>query len=1025
MNYKKILMGVLFFMGIGFFSLQAQNSRTAQTIVADVLAKMPAASQNEYNRQIRDLASTGEEGVLLIVKMMNAPGKGSNAPFEYALSGLANYVSGSKDQQVKQTTINAFQKAVTSTNIPEIQAFLKAQLLMLGVGYSPAQVSEDIIPAKTNNTPVHFRIAALEKEIKAFASNEKELTKKILEALKDPSIEYRCAALNFASPFASKELYIELAKAAQKGKPNIQTDILNWFGNEIKIPSKSELIKGLEINYKLTFNQILIDLLKSKNMDVKEAAAWTMVKVGDISFIPLLANLLTSRSSSDIKLGKETLTSFKGNVPAAVSQIIKKANDEGKIASIELLASRRASSHISNIFELTKSNSPKVQETAFAALKDMADERDFTRLCGMLETSRPETLKPLQQAVIASISTLPQNDQATKVKERILQTGENNRYLYFTILAAIGDKESLPDIINGFKQDDVIKKEAAFEALLNWKGPEATSEIYAIASDKSQTDSYANRALTRFVAIALNQTNTPENRFIYLRKAMEAARSNEQKNDILQRIGRTGTFLAMIYAGEFLDNRTLQQTAANAVMNIALNNKNYTGTIVRSLLNKVSVIIDNKDADYQRENIRKHLSDMPEEEGFVSVFNGKDLTGWKGLVDDPIKRSKMTPAQLQTAQVKADELMHKNWIVENGSLVYIGPSYDNICTNKQYTDFEMYVDWMIIPGDLNADGGIYLRGSPQVQIWETSRIRRGEQEIVGSGGLFNNQINPSKPLKFADNPAGEWNTFFIKMVGDRVTIYLNGILVVDNTILENYWDRKIPIFPVEQIELQAHGTKVYHRNIFIKELKRAEPFTLSTEEKKEGYQILFDGTNMYEWTGNLKDYRLMDDGTITLVPSEGSGGNLYTKKDFSDFIIRFEFQLTPAANNGLGIRTPLTGDAAYEGMEIQILDNEHPIYANLQPYQYHGSVYGIIPAKRGFLKPVGEWNYQEVIAKGDNIKVTLNGVVILDGNIREATKNGSIDGRQHPGLFNKSGRIAFLGHGDPLKFRNIRIKELK
>jgi hypothetical protein len=121
----------------------------------------------------------------------------------------------------------------------------------------------------------------------------------------------------------------------------------------------------------------------------------------------------------------------------------------------------------------------------------------------------------------------------------------------------------------------------------------------------------------------------------------------------------------------------------------------------------------------------------------------------------------------------------------------------------------------------------------------------------------------------------------------------------------------------------------------------------------------------------------------------------------------------------------MEGDAAYQGMELQILDNEAPVYSKLKEYQYHGSVYGVIPAKRGFLKPVGEWNYQEVIADGDHIKVILNGTTILDGNIREAAKNGTADGKDHPGLFNKKGHIGFLGHGSVVKFKNIRIKELK
>ena len=385
----------------------------------------------------------------------------------------------------------------------------------------------------------------------------------------------------------------------------------------------------------------------------------------------------------------------------------------------------------------------------------------------------------------------------------------------------------------------------------------------------------------------------------------------------------------------------------------------------------------------------------------------------------------MKPAELAKAQKEADERMVQDWKVENGLLVFDGKGYDNLCTEKQYGDFEMYIDWMLDPAGPEADAGVYLRGTPQVQIWDTARVNVGAQ--VGSGGLYNNQTNRATPLKVADNKLGEWNSFYIKMVGDRVTVYLNGELVTDNVILENYWDRNMPIFPVEQIELQAHGSKVYYRNIYIKELERQEPFKLSAEEEKEGFKILFDGTNMYEWTGNTTDYTL-EDGCISLNPSRSFGGNLYTKKEYANFVYRFEFQLTPGANNGIGIRTPMDVDAAYHGMEIQVLDCEHEIYKTITPLQHHGSVYGIIPANANHtsaIKPVGEWNEEEIIADGDHIKVTVNGVVILDGNIRDAVKNGTADHKEHPGLFNKKGHIGFLGHGSPVKFRNIRIKELK
>jgi len=199
--------------------------------------------------------------------------------------------------------------------------------------------------------------------------------------------------------------------------------------------------------------------------------------------------------------------------------------------------------------------------------------------------------------------------------------------------------------------------------------------------------------------------------------------------------------------------------------------------------------------------------------------------------------------------------------------------------------------------------------------------------------------------------------------------------------------------------------------------------SIQINEQEKGYKWLFDGKDLNAWVGNKTDY-LVENGEIAVKPKQGGHGNLYTVEEFSEFSFRFEFKLTPGANNGLGIHTPLTGDAAYVGKELQILDNTADKYANLKKYQYHGSVYGIIPAKRGYLNPVGEWNSQEVIVKGDNIKIILNGTVILKGNFIKASKDGTMDGKNHPGLKRKSGHIGFLGHGSELWFRNIRIKDL-
>ena len=193
---------------------------------------------------------------------------------------------------------------------------------------------------------------------------------------------------------------------------------------------------------------------------------------------------------------------------------------------------------------------------------------------------------------------------------------------------------------------------------------------------------------------------------------------------------------------------------------------------------------------------------------------------------------------------------------------------------------------------------------------------------------------------------------------------------------------------------------------------------------QDGFTSLFNGKNLDGWVGNKQSYKVENNVIVVDPEGGGSGGNLYTAEEYSNFIFRFEFQLTPGANNGLGIHAPLEGDAAYVGKELQIIDNTATKYANLKPYQYHGSVYGIIPAKRGFLKPVGEWNQQEVIVQGSEIKIVLNGTTIVDGDILEASKNGTMDGKEHPGLKRNHGHIGFLGHGDVLRFRNIWIKDL-
>jgi len=198
--------------------------------------------------------------------------------------------------------------------------------------------------------------------------------------------------------------------------------------------------------------------------------------------------------------------------------------------------------------------------------------------------------------------------------------------------------------------------------------------------------------------------------------------------------------------------------------------------------------------------------------------------------------------------------------------------------------------------------------------------------------------------------------------------------------------------------------------------------SISAAETEEGFKSIFNGKNLDGWVGNTKGYKV-EEGKIVCDPTGGSG-NLYSEKEYTNFVLRFEFKLPPGGNNGLGIRAPLSGNSAYNGFELQILDNTAKKYEKLKPYQYHGSLYGLAAAKRGHLKPVGEWNEQEVTVDGDLIKVVLNGTEILNVDLEEIRNNPTLDGKKHPGLERSTGHIGFLGHGDVVEFRNLRLKPL-
>lgn len=411
-------------------------------------------------------------------------------------------------------------------------------------------------------------------------------------------------------------------------------------------------------------------------------------------------------------------------------------------------------------------------------------------------------------------------------------------------------------------------------------------------------------------------------------------------------------------------------------------------------------------------------SSAPKPPCFTAIFNGKDLTGWYGVPHfDPRKLSEMSQSEREE---KWGADFREHWTVENGELVNDGKG-PYATTEKEYGDIELLIDYKTVA---LADSGIYLRITPQVQIWDSTKEGgkwdRGADK--GSGGLWNNSAGAAgkDPLVLADRPFGEWNCFRIRQVGERTWVWLNDQLVVNGARMENYWDRKQPLFAKGPIQLQTHGGEIRWKNIFLREIPADEANEILRQHSGSGFQSVFNGNDLEGWAGATDNYEVQD-GAITCQP--GKGGVLYTDETYGDFVARLEFKLPPGGNNGLAIRYPGEGDAAYGGMcELQVLDNEASKYEKLDPRQYHGSAYGMVPAARGYLHPTGEWNYQEVTVKGSTIKVELNGTVILDTDLANVTE--FMANRPHPGKDLTSGHFGFAGHNDPVMFRKVEIKRL-
>lgn len=700
----------------------------------------------------------------------------------------------------------------------------------------------------------------------------------------------------------------------------------------------------------------------------------------------------------------------------ALSILVKYNPDGARDRLFKMMSGHNKKMRMAALNLVDNYNISEVRMTALKALSEIQDVKSLPDMIFVMQDSLNELVLFLlqsenekeQAAAIRAIASIT-NRSTSKKKQIVLikdyydKATLDEKMLLFNIFKAVGGDALMKITVQEMQSTDEQIREAAIRTLTEWPDTGALGILIDIGSN-DQEERFRILALRGALRILRENPMGEQRALLYYKEIMNASVRPEEKRQVLAGLAEIRTVSSLRLITSVLDDSNVNHEAFFAALAVSSQAEEQNEHLSRDEI--VIALVESQSDEELREKIKTYaqneITKPRTPEGFRSLFNGMNLDGWKGLVENPVKRAQMSEEELSLAQIEADKIMREHWQVIDGILYFDGKG-SHLCTVDDYTDFELLVDWKI---EKEGDSGIYLRGSPQVQIWDPA------QWPEGSGGLYNNQIHPNKPLQKVDNPVGEWNTFRIIMRGDRVTVYLNDILVFDNVVMENYWERYKSIYPSGQIELQSHNTPLYFRNIFIRELEPKKPLF-------DGY--LFNGKDLSGWQviGNSLDSWQVKD---SILYTEGKGGGwLSSTEEYADFKLELEFRIPEGGNSGVFLRAPHQGDPAYTGMEVQILDDYAEEYSELKAWQYTGSLYGLQAPSQRVSKKAGEWQKIEILCDGPEVKVSLNGTPVIEANLIEFMHKED----DHPGIKRRKGYIGLQNHSTKIEYRNIYLMELR
>ena len=921
---------------------------------------------------------------------------------------------------------------------------------------------------------------------------------KLIAAIASDNKLLRNAALNLLDAYPENPADKPLLSIAAKTSPQVQADILTFFGRRPHADASSFVFKSLE----------------SQDATVRQAAIRALPKYNAFNAMKALTNALVNGSKEDLPVIRQTLSWFTApNFGQELETALKpELTAEIKITIIELLASRRLSEQSKPVFKSLEDKDSNVRRAAVKALEVLAQPTDVKKLLGYLKnTEDAAELQSFHNALSNLGRTYPQTVKAIIDSLPPLQ-GKDHVTLQ-QVIASIGGEEAMNAILSDLQSPNQDIQDGAVQALSNWVDTAAIEPLLEIAAKKTPGlhHSLAIKGLLRLYTI---QKDLPvESVVTNFQKVQELCLTDDEYALVLSTAGenRQDAILSKIVLPAFEKEALISAAAAAAVKIVCPANPNDRGLTTpsaRLAMEKITNLCDvqqlvlragsqlalfhidgvnvafNKPVTISIESEEGHPKELATD-GIVTEDSAWWGNPWpcsitvdlqEAISIDSIRPIFHWDNRRYYAYAIETSLDNANWQkVVDASQNTLTSTNRGILHPLRQPVLARYVKLNVVKNSANIAAHVV-----EFEIYSKTAkppIATGPNLLLKQPVTFGSeQEQDHAPERAVDGLIGKWDGWHTDKCPTWLQVDMQRVAEIDTVRAIFYWDgsrtysynievsedgkawkrvadvpdnkqvstaqgftHRFPAVKARYVKInvtQGWGKRYVHlveleayaAGKAPEVLPSAEPLVQKIPLPKadaDGFITLFNGKDLAGWRGNINDYGVKD-GVIFC--KKGSGGQLFTQWEFDDFELHFDFLLGPGSNNGLGIRAAQEGNYSSIAMELQIIDNNgYKAKGNvLKPWQHHGSVYGVVPAKDGALHPAGQWNHEIVIAKGTCIKVIVNDMVIVDTDLSKVTEPA--DGKPvsaHANMFRKSGSLGFLGHGDYVEFKNIRIKPIK